>query len=158
MSGERSRLLAFGLVAVQAILLLAFYLGPHRPDWRVPGWLEAAGSVAVAAGTAVLLVAAVNLGRSLTALPTPATRATLRTGGLYRFVRHPIYTGLLAMVFGGAVTSGSGLRLLLAVALLALLAGKARWEEDMLRRRYPAYEDYARRTPRFLPRLRRNRG
>ena len=152
-SAER-RWLAVGVVAVQAALLLAFFLAPRRHDWPVPDWLGAAGSIVVVAGAGVLVVAAVNLGRSLTPLPTPAPKASLRTGGLYRFVRHPIYSGLLALVFGGAVTSGSAVRLGLATALLGLLSRKAAWEEDMLRRRYSGYDDYARRTPRFVPRVR----
>jgi protein-S-isoprenylcysteine O-methyltransferase Ste14 len=40
----------------------------------------------------------------------------------------------------------------LALTLLGLLTAKARWEEELLRRRYPGYDDYAARTPRFLPR------
>jgi protein-S-isoprenylcysteine O-methyltransferase Ste14 len=146
---------AVGVVALQAVLLTAFFLAPRRQDWPVPGWLATVGSAAVVAGGAVLLVAAFNLGRSLTPLPTPTRNATLRTGGLYGFVRHPIYSGLLALVFGGAITSARVVRLVLAAALLALLNRKAAWEEDMLRRRYPGYDDYARRTPKFLPRLRR---
>lgn len=155
---DRQRLAAFGVVAVQGGLLLAFFLSPRREDWPLPGWLEVAGSAAVVVGAVVLILAAVGLGRSLTPLPTPAARATLRTGGLYRFVRHPIYTGLLALVFGGAVTARSAVRLALAAALLALLTGKATWEEAMLRRRYPEYDEYARNTPRFLPGLGRSSG
>lgn len=146
---------AVGIVAVQVLLLVGFFLAPKRNDWPVPDRLATAGSFVVVAGAGVLIVAALSLGRSLTALPTPTARATLRTGGLYRCVRHPIYSGLLAMVLGGAVVSGSVVKLGLAAALLGLLTGKAHWEEDMLRQRYAEYEDYARRTPRFVPRLRR---
>src|SRR5437868_4227970 len=154
----KQRLAAVAVVAMQGGLLLAFFLAPRRRDWPLPGWLSAAGSTAVAAGAVVLVVAALNLGRSLTALPTPVARGTLRTGGLYRFVRHPIYSGLLALVFGGTVTSRSVVRLALAAALLGLLTAKAAWEEGMLRQRYPGYEEYARRTPRFVPRLTARRG
>ena len=152
---RRDQYLAVAAVGLQGLLLVAFFGAPRRHDWPVPGWLAATGSALVVAGTAVLVVAALNLGRSLTPLPTPAPWATLRTGGLYRFVRHPIYTGLVALVFGGAVTSGSAVRLVLALVLLGLLNRKASWEEDMLRRRYPGYDDYAGRTPRFVPRVRR---
>jgi protein-S-isoprenylcysteine O-methyltransferase Ste14 len=141
------------VVAIQGGLLLAFFLAPRRQDWPLPAWLSAAGSTAVVVGAVVLVLAGVNLGRSLTALPTPTARGTLRTGGLYRFVRHPIYSGLLALVLGSAVTSRSVVRLALAAALLGLLLAKAAWEEAMLRQRYPEYEQYARRTPRFVPRL-----
>lgn len=154
-SGDRA--LAVGVVALQGALLVVFFLAPRRHDWPVPAWLAAASSTVVLAAAGVLLFAALNLGRSLTPLPTPAPRATLRTGGLYRFVRHPIYSAVLALVAGATAESGSVVRLALAGALLALLAGKARWEEDMLRRRYPGYDDYARRTPRFVPRPPRRR-
>jgi protein-S-isoprenylcysteine O-methyltransferase Ste14 len=142
-------------VAAQAVLLVAFFLTPRRHDWSLPGWLAAGASMAVVAGGAILLLAALNLGRSLTALPTPASRGELQTGGLYRFVRHPIYSGLLLLLFGSTAGSGSVVRFTLACALLGLLTRKAQWEEDMLRRRYPGYDDYARRTPRFVPHLRR---
>jgi len=149
----RQLLAAIGVVAVQGGLLLAFFLAPRRQDWPLPPWLSAAGSIAVGLGAVVIVVAGLSLGRALTALPTPTARGNLRTGGLYRFVRHPIYSGLLALVIGGAITSRSVLRLALAMALLGLLTAKAGWEEAMLRQRYPEYEEYSRRTPRFVPRL-----
>jgi protein-S-isoprenylcysteine O-methyltransferase Ste14 len=149
---EAPRARALAVVTLQAVLLVAFFLAPRRQDWPVPGWLAAAASAAGLAGGAVLVVACFNLGRSLTPLPTPTRNATLRTGGLYGFVRHPIYTGVLALVFGGAVKSASVVRLVLAVALLVLFDRKAAWEEDMLRHRYPDYDEYARRTPKFIPR------
>jgi protein-S-isoprenylcysteine O-methyltransferase Ste14 len=148
-----ARLLAVAVVAVQAGLLAAFFLAPRRSDWPLPGWLATVGSAMVLAGGGVLIAAALNLGRSLTPLPTPAAKGTLRTTGLYRIVRHPIYAGLLALLFGGALGSRSVMRLALAVAMLGVLNRKAAWEEDMLRRRYPEYEEYARRTPRFVPRF-----
>lgn len=149
----RERFIAVVVVGIQAGLLLGFFLAPRRSDWPLPGWLAAAASAMVFAGWAVLVAAALNLGRSLTALPTPAARGTLQTGGLYRFVRHPIYSGLLALLFGGALGSRSVVKLALAATLLGLLSRKAAWEEDMLRRRYPGYAEYARRTPRFVPRI-----
>src|SRR5690349_16421461 len=88
-----TRPVALAVVALQAVLLTAFFLAPPRQDWPVPPWLAAIGSAAVVAGGACLLVASFNLGRSLTPLPTPTRNARLRTGGLYGFVRHPIYSG-----------------------------------------------------------------
>jgi protein-S-isoprenylcysteine O-methyltransferase Ste14 len=112
--------------------------------------VAAAGALGTA-GLGVLILSALNLGRSLTAMPNPAERATLKTTGLYRFVRHPLYAGLLALVLGRTVSSGSWTKAALGAALFALILGKARWEEQMLRQRYPEYAEYAARTPRFIP-------
>jgi protein-S-isoprenylcysteine O-methyltransferase Ste14 len=148
---NESRALGVVLVVVQAALIAALVLTPGGDDWPVPSWVSAVASAAQIAGAAVLVVAAVNLGRSLTALPNPAERSTLKTGGLYRWVRHPIYSGLMALAIGTAVKSANVVDAVLAVALVVLLAGKARWEERLLSERYAGYATYAARTPAFIP-------
>lgn len=67
------------------------------------------------------------------ATPVPKERAGLRTGGLYRFTRHPIYTGVLLFVVGTVVTSGSGWKLAVGVLTVVFFNVKARWEESQLR-------------------------
>lgn len=143
------------LVAAQLVLLAALVLLPGRRDWPVPRWLDVAGVAAGVAALGVMAVGGTALGRGLTATPLPNRHARLRTGGLYRWVRHPIYTGLLALAGAVTVRSGSGYRLAVLVALVALIWGKARWEERHLGARFPDYADYAAATPRFVPRVRR---
>ena len=131
---------------------------PGRQDWPVPAALTAVCSVGTVVGLAVMVIAATGLGRGLTATPLPNAHATLRTGGLYRFVRHPIYSGLLLMMASITLASGSGFRLLTLGVLVVLLTVKARWEEARLAQRFEGYADYAARTPRFIPvRLRQGR-
>lgn len=112
------------------------------------------------AGYLVGLIGAVLLGsgiselrraRAMTALPYPRDDAELVERGPYRFVRHPIYSGLLLGAFGLAVitpwfgTFG-------AVALLAVVLDvKRRREEAWLVERYPAYPAYRTRTKALLP-------
>jgi len=81
----------------------------------------------------------------------PRDGGQLRTDGPYAHVRHPIYTGVLLIVVGITVRSGSGLVLALAAVTVAFFHGKARFEEGLLAERYPEYPCYAARTPRFLP-------
>jgi protein-S-isoprenylcysteine O-methyltransferase Ste14 len=103
-----------------------------------------------------MVIGATGLGRGLTATPLPNAHAQLRTGGLYRFVRHPIYSGLLLTMASIAVASGSWFQLFTLGVLALLLTVKARWEEERLARRFEGYADYASRTPRFVPvRMRR---
>ena len=144
------------LVAGQFTLIGILVLLPGRHDWPVPRMLTILCSVTTIIGLAVMVVGATGLGRGLTATPLPNAHAQLRTGGLYRFVRHPIYSGLILTMASLTVASGSGLRLLALGVLVLLLTMKARWEETRLARRFDGYADYAARTPRFVPiRLRR---
>lgn len=147
----RDTALAWLFVLVQFALLVAIILLPPGDAWPVPDWLATVGLALEVVGVGVLLVALVNLGRSLTPLPTPVPHGELRVGGLYHWVRHPIYAGILALVVGATVRSSS----LAVAAAAAALAGwfmlKARWEEQHLTRRYPGYAAYAAVTPRFVP-------
>lgn len=142
----------------QAVLLALIVFLPARDDWPVAAPLARLGDAAALAGLVGVGLGAVNLGRSLTALPLPRRDGELRTDGLYRLVRHPIYAGLHVFAASRASTSGSLVRAAVFVALAALLWHKAGWEERRLARRFPEYPEYAARTPPLLPRLNRFRG
>ena len=147
----RERAVAWAFVVGQFVLigLLAFWHPRHR--WSLPDALDTAAKVAAAVGLAWMAVGAVSLGRSLTALPLPLEHATLRVGGLYRLSRHPIYTGLITAGWSWALRGEAIGPLVVAVALTALLAAKARCEEEALRMKFPEYARYSARTPRFWP-------
>ncbi len=147
----RDTAIAWGFVLGQFALLLTVLALPVGDAWVAPdGVLTVARWVGLA-GMAVLIVGLINLGRSLTALPTPVPHGVLRTGGLYRLVRHPIYTGIIALALGSTAPSGSVPKALATLALIGWFSAKARWEEHHLRARYPGYDHYAARTPRFVP-------
>lgn len=148
----RPATIGWAFVAVQVVLLATLVLLPHRDDWATPGWLDVAGLALVAAGIAVGAAAALRLGTALTPTPVPTAEGRLTTDGLYRFARHPIYTGVLAVVVGLTVRSGSWITLAVAVATVGFFDRKARWEEARLAERYPDYPDYAESVPRFVPR------
>jgi protein-S-isoprenylcysteine O-methyltransferase Ste14 len=143
------------LVLAQIILLAVIAAMPRRTHWPVPQFLCRAGYLGIAAGGCLAAAGAASLDRGLTALPLPNDRAELRTGGLYRWVRHPIYSGLLIGAAARAVTSGNSWALVTFGALAGLLTGKTRFEERHLGARFPGYAAYAARTPRFIPRPRR---
>ncbi len=149
MSRERTGWL---FVAVQAALLVALVLVPTGTAWPMPGWLAAVASALVLLGLAAAAVASLALGRALSPSPVPSARGELRTGGLYRWVRHPIYTGVLAVVVGLTVGTRQWLGLALGVVTVAFFTAKARWEEARLAEAYPGYAEYAAATPRFVPR------
>ena len=77
--------------------------------------------------------------------------------GLYRFVRNPMYVGIMLLLIGWTVIVGSPL--LGGYALLIAIAFHLRvvlYEEPRLRSQFPqAWAEYATTVPRWLPRLRR---
>lgn len=75
--------------------------------------------------------------------------------GLYRFVRNPIYVGLLLMVLGEAAYFEA--RVLITYAVVLFVAFHLRvvfYEEPRLRAQFgEAYERYRSRVPRWIPRV-----
>jgi protein-S-isoprenylcysteine O-methyltransferase Ste14 len=147
----RDTVIAWVFVLVQFALLVLILFLPSGDTWTAPTWLATMAQWLQWVGAAVLVIGVINLGRSLTPLPSPIAHGELRTGGLYRLVRHPIYTGIMALVIGTAIRSGSVAVAAATGALIAWFAWKARWEESRLRERYPDYAEYAARVPRFVP-------
>jgi protein-S-isoprenylcysteine O-methyltransferase Ste14 len=148
---DPDRLIAWGFVAVQVGLLLAVVLVPAGDDWTVGPVLSMLGMLLVVLGLLIVIAASANLGPAASPLPLPRATGALRTTGLYRYVRHPIYSGLFVLAIGIAVRSGSGVVALATTALIVWLSMKARWEERHLRDRYPEYAPYAAHVPRFVP-------
>jgi protein-S-isoprenylcysteine O-methyltransferase Ste14 len=151
------------LVAAQMVLLAALAVltvpALRGPVWGATGALgivlAVVGWVLLGLGAAVGVLGLTGLGAALTPTPVPVDGVPLRTDGVYGRVRHPIYTGLLLGGAGIVLVTQSWIGLAVWVALLALLTGKARWEESLLAQRHPQYGSYAAVTPRFLPRPRR---
>ncbi|MGE0229831.1 MAG: isoprenylcysteine carboxylmethyltransferase family protein [Dehalococcoidia bacterium] len=145
------------LLVVVQLALAATLLAELRGVWRASPLRRCAGGLLAASGVGLMAVAGVQLGRSLHPHPAPGAAAELRTDGLYRHVRHPIYAGLLLWAAGTAVVAGTVRAAAIVGALLTLLALKAPYEERQLSRHFPDYAEYARRTPRFLPHVRTTR-
>ena len=78
----------------------------------------------------------------------------LATGGLYSHTRNPLYLGSLILTSGFAVAARSWwIGLGLALIFVGVYMPVIRAEEAFLRERFPQFEDYARKVPRLLPRL-----
>jgi protein-S-isoprenylcysteine O-methyltransferase Ste14 len=133
--------------------------------WALTGW-RLAGNVPAGlrwVGGAVTFVAAVLLIHSFARFViegsgTPAPSAPtdrLVVGGLYRYVRNPMYLAVLSAVLGQALLLGQAVLVPYAVVVLAAVVSFVRWyEEPTLRRRFgPAYDSYRASVPGWFPRL-----
>lgn len=129
---------------------------PGRSDWPTPPWFRTSGWVLMMAGFAVMGIASLRLGAALTPTPVPSGRGKLTTTGLYQYVRHPIYSGVLLIVVGLTMRSGSWMSLAIGIATVVFFDRKANWEEARLAETFDDYDNYMSRTPRFFPRPRRS--
>lgn len=138
-------------VGVQLVLLVSLVALPTGEDWSTTSWITALGWGIAGLGAALVVIASLRLGSSLTPTPVPNEHGELTTQGLYRLVRHPIYSGVLAIVLGIVIRSGSLWSVALGLVTASFFLVKARWEEQQLTEHYPDYAAYAARTPRFIP-------
>lgn len=113
------------------------------------------GLALVAFGIVGTLVAQWAMGDAWRGDVDPEARTPLVTTGPFRFVRNPIFTATAATAFGLALLVPNVLALGMLVAFLASLQIQVRLvEEPYLRRVHGvAYQRYAARTGRFLPRI-----
>lgn len=141
------------LVLAQAVCLVAVWFWPAPPLWSVPTLVVALCRMLIVLALLIGVLGAVALGRDLRVHPRPASRAELRTDGVYRFVRHPIYAAVLIGSTAEAVMAARPEPLVGLLGLSIVLHVKAGYEEGLLRATFgEAYDLYASRVPRLLPR------
>jgi protein-S-isoprenylcysteine O-methyltransferase Ste14 len=120
----------------------------------VPGALVAAGVALTAAGAVVLLHAFARFVVEGLGTPAPvAPTERLVVGGLYRYVRNPMYLAVAATIVGQALILGRPTLLLYALLFGAVVWAFVRfYEEPTLARRYGAeYDAYRRAVPGWWP-------
>lgn len=145
-----------GTVTLIPILLLMLWL-PDRPLYSVPAFwrpLMLIGQVLAV----IILAAALNKTDALDfaglrQLGSKNSAPPLVTGGMYRWMRHPLYTG--SMLFLWLIPEASVNFFALNVAITLYFIIGAMFEERKLERYFgKAYKDYKAHTPMFIPWLR----
>ena len=152
-SRQRLILLTFELDLVALWTIAKFYARWDRPLLAAGGEALAwAGALLTLAGAVLAVWAKLRLGRWFSATFAVKQGHELITDGPYGIVRHPMYTGFLAMVAGNALAWDSALTLVLAVLLAVPLFLHTVYEESLFEQHFgEAYFDYERRVPRLVP-------
>jgi len=141
-------------VVVQAILLIALFFGP-KDIFGLPTMLNQTlwwiGQILFYSGIVIAIWAAILLGPNLTPLPKPKPSGEFIQSGLYRFVRHPIYFGVILVCFGWASIEQTLYTLDLAIILLIFFDLKSRQEEIWLTEKFSEYDVYKQNTKKLIP-------
>ena len=141
----------------QTSLLIVFaalvFLGP-RNFLFVSASAVIAGSALCGVGLLLVILAFASLRGAIQIAPEPKRGAQLVESGVYKYMRHPIYTGIIFCVIGLFLRQPS-IWVAVATALVILfLLFKARFEGKLLLAAYRGYADYRRRTWGLFPGLR----
>jgi len=137
------------LAAIIAQTVLPMDILPVSAD---PLALRLTGVAVFSLGLLTAVAARIQLGSNWSDIEEGkiADRHAVVSSGIYRYIRHPIYTGDILLLLGLELCLNSWLVLGLAL-LVPVVAVQAIKEEKKLVDALPDYADYIRRTKRFIP-------
>jgi protein-S-isoprenylcysteine O-methyltransferase len=155
---HRKRSWASGLwIALVGVGVGALAQAPGLAPFLQRRWFPrsfAVDAIAIAlcvAGFAFAIVARAYLGSNWSAQPALKEGHELVTSGPYRYVRHPIYTGILLALLGSVLPASAIFAAIWVAALVTFLV-RIRIEEALMTRQFPdQYPDYKQRTKRLIP-------
>jgi len=138
--------------AAQIVLLAAFAAivlwNPGAPLFASPGAAIAGNAIGIA-GLAVIALGFLALRGNIQVAPHTKQGAHLVQSGIYRILRHPIYTGIATCVVGLWLREPTLAAGIAGVVVIAFLGVKRRVEERFLLAAYPEYARYRKRTVAF---------
>ena len=135
-----------------------WHMQPPLLGWRL---LRVAGVALIVVGTPALLDSFVRFALEGRGTPAPVLPTEhLVVTGLYRFVRNPMYVGVLSVILGLGLLLGDTRVLGYGAAVwLGFFLFVVGYEEPTLRRTFgEEYERFCANVPRWIPRLRPWRG
>lgn len=116
--------------------------------------LMVSGALLVITGCAVNVKGRLDLGKNWGNQIKIYGDHTFITGGMYRFVRHPLYASLVWMFLGASLIYQNWLALLAALfVFIPFMRYRARQEEELLTKEFGAYSDYKKKVGMFFPKL-----
>jgi protein-S-isoprenylcysteine O-methyltransferase Ste14 len=144
---RRGWLIWLPVAAFMFVVRRAILLSVSAALWQVTPLLGIVADAMTVIGLLITLWARRMLGTNWSASVVFKERHELIEGGPYRFVRHPIYSGVLLMLFGTMLMWGRLVGLIAFIVIIVALSVKASLEERLLMRHFPdAYAQYRQRV------------
>lgn len=139
-------------VLIQSILMLAVMvlgpLGKGVSERDSAFWI---GMPLIVIGAYFGIAGKTALGRNRSIFPRPLPDGALVLDGIYRHVRHPLYSSLIFLGAGWALVWNSSPAAFAELLMILFLDRKARREEEWLEATFPSYRAYASRVRRYVP-------
>ena len=138
-------------VAIQLLLFIAYILDIEIVNTGSLRCVSVVGIVLIIIGFFMILIGILQLNINISPFPSPKTGSSLITNGIFAYVRHPIYGGLVIGLFGYALFFASLYKILIVCLLFVLFMYKSSYEEKRLSILFPIYDTYKLGTKRIIP-------
>lgn len=114
--------------------------------------LNTLSTTLIALSIVIGLMAVINMKlNNLNIVPTLKDNHQLVTHGIYRLIRHPMYTSVLLFCLAFTLTIADNQAVVVMFILLIDLILKSNVEEKLLSEQFDTYSNYKNKTGRFLP-------
>jgi protein-S-isoprenylcysteine O-methyltransferase Ste14 len=153
---DRGSMLILWLVIVASITGCEWFSAVHHRDMFGSGrWVKTIGVMTLALALAIRWTAVFSLGKAFSANVAIREGQTLNTSGLYAWVRHPSYSGLLLAFVAIGLHSSNWIALAIAVIpTTGALLYRIHVEEQALLSAFgEQYGAYSKQTKRLIPTL-----
>lgn len=141
-------------VSIQFVLILIYFFVFQNRTGDMPLWMQICSSIMIFFGVLLVIVPILQLNKFISVFPTPVNDAKLITTGAFKYIRHPIYAGIVLGGTGLALFYHNFFQLLIMLFLYLLFEVKSNYEEQQLSKRFSEYEAYKKQTYKFFPGLR----
>jgi len=138
-------------VGVQIILFIIYFLDLQFLNFSILYWLEVVSGMFIILGILIILISILQLNTNISPFPSPRSKTILITGGMFKYMRHPIYSGIIISSISYSIYSGSIYKFIVAVVLYVLFYLKSIYEERKLSQQFLNYKYYKKVTGRFFP-------
>lgn len=135
------------------LLLAAYVIDPFYQEIQMPIWAKGLAVFLLLLGVAVIFFGVINLNNGAYKDGSSLKNTVNFFRGIYKYVRHPIYAGLLLVLLAVALYMGSWFKGSIALILVIAFYYKSNLEEKKLIEQYWHYQKYKDCTGRFFPKL-----
>src|SRR5215469_5049365 len=154
--GEKRRFeVRFWLFAVFVVLALVFrgWFAERSGSvvWAQTMTTNILADLATVLGLILVIQSRRALGQNWSSEVVIQEKHELIEKGLYAYIRHPLYSGLILMLMGVALYYGRTAWIIIFVCSFFGFYFKSRMEERLLTKTFPAYSEYKRRTKALIP-------
>ncbi|MHB8203252.1 MAG: methyltransferase [Desulfomonilaceae bacterium] len=149
--GKDYKIISVGYVIAEFLMLGLAPIEKWIVGRQISELQKLVGAIIGICGFGAAYLAYRELGRNFRVFAAPRRSGKLISTGIYSNVRHPMYTAVMFAFLGYIIYWGSLWCFPLWLAMTILYIVKAWKEEDVLKQRYPGYEDYQKRSWKFFP-------